>query len=98
MSSRMTRTAWKPGQELNIPPADGLLYRWKEGDTIEKVAAQYRAKPEDIINWPGNNLDLSDPRPQPGQWVMIPGGSARDQSPDGGCGQRALRGDLQCAV
>lgn len=61
----------KPGQELQIPPIDGLLYQWKEGDAIETVAATYRAKAEDIVNWPGNNLDLSDPRPQPGQWVMI---------------------------
>lgn len=71
----------KPGQELQIPPTDGLLYQWKEGDTIEKIAAQYRAKTEDIVNWPGNNLDLSDPRPQPGQWVMIPGGWRETKTP-----------------
>lgn len=71
----------KPGQELQIPPTDGLLYQWKEGDTIEKIAAQYRAKPEDIINWPGNNLDLSNPQPKPNQWVMIPGGWRESKAP-----------------
>jgi len=64
----------KPGQELQIPPTDGLLYQWQDGDSIENIAAEYHAKPEDIINWFGNNLDLSDPNPQVGQWVMIPGG------------------------
>lgn len=71
----------KPGQELQIPPTDGLLYQWKEGDTIEKIAAQYHAKPEDIINWPGNNLDLSNPQPKPNQWVMIPGGWRESKAP-----------------
>jgi murein DD-endopeptidase MepM/ murein hydrolase activator NlpD len=64
----------KPGQELYIPPTDGILYQWKDGDTIDKIAAEYRAKTEDIINWPGNDLDLSNPQPSAKQWVMIPGG------------------------
>ncbi|GAB4486630.1 MAG: M23 family metallopeptidase [Anaerolineales bacterium] len=64
----------KPGQELSVPPTDGLLYQWKKGDTIESVAAEYKAKTEDILTWPGNNVDLTNPGFQPGQWVMIPGG------------------------
>jgi murein DD-endopeptidase MepM/ murein hydrolase activator NlpD len=64
----------KPGQELNIPPTDGLLYEWKDGDTIDGVAAAYKANAEDIINWPGNDVDLTDPQFKAGQMVMIPGG------------------------
>jgi murein DD-endopeptidase MepM/ murein hydrolase activator NlpD len=64
----------KPGQELNIPPTDGLLYQWKDGDAIDKIAAKYEAVSEDIVNWPGNGLDLTNPKPKAGQWVMIPGG------------------------
>jgi murein DD-endopeptidase MepM/ murein hydrolase activator NlpD len=64
----------KPGQELFIPPTDGILYKWKDGDTIEKIAAAYKAKAEDIITWPGNDLDLTNPSPKADQWVMIPGG------------------------
>lgn len=64
----------RPGQELSVPPTDGVLYKWKAGDTIEKVAAAYKAKTEDILNWPGNNLDLTDPQPAVDQLVMIPGG------------------------
>lgn len=64
----------RPGMELTIPPVDGLLYTWKEGDTLEKVAGEFDAKPEDILNWPGNNIDLTNPEIKPGTVVMIPGG------------------------
>lgn len=64
----------KPGQELMVPPTDGILHQWQEGDTLEAVAAEYEAKTEDILYWPGNNLDLTNPQPKTGQWVMVPGG------------------------
>ena len=64
----------KPGMELNIPPMDGLYYEWKEGDTFETVADKFSADPEDIINFPGNKIDLTDPKVEPGMKVMIPGG------------------------
>jgi murein DD-endopeptidase MepM/ murein hydrolase activator NlpD len=65
----------RPGMELLIPPADGLYYEWKEGDTLEQVAAKFDANPEDILNFSGNDLDLTDPKFKPGTKVMIPGGS-----------------------
>jgi murein DD-endopeptidase MepM/ murein hydrolase activator NlpD len=71
----------KPGQELNIPPIDGLLYRWKDGDSLEKIASEYKAKLDDIVNWPGNNFDLADPQPSADQWVMIPGGWRESKAP-----------------
>lgn len=63
-----------PGMELTIPPVDGLMYTWKDGDTIQKVADEFKAQADDILNWPGNNIDLTDPKIQPGTVVMIPGG------------------------
>lgn len=63
-----------PGMKLTIPPVDGLLYTWKDGDTLQKVADEFDAKVDDILNWPGNNLDLTNPQIQPGTVVMIPGG------------------------
>ena len=63
-----------PGMELKIPPADGVYYQWKEGDTLEGVAQEFKAKVEDILNWPGNRLDLTNPRVQPGQYVLVVGG------------------------
>jgi murein DD-endopeptidase MepM/ murein hydrolase activator NlpD len=65
----------RPGQELNVPPTDGILYQWKAGDTLDKVAMQYKAKADDILNWPGNNIDLTNPIFKAGDLVMIPGGS-----------------------
>jgi murein DD-endopeptidase MepM/ murein hydrolase activator NlpD len=64
----------KPGIELLIPPTDGIYYQWKDGDTLEAVAGQYKASVDDILNWPGNDIDLTNPQIAPGSWVMIPGG------------------------
>jgi len=62
------------GMVLKIPPSDGVLYQWKEGDTFEKVAGQFGVKPEDIINWPGNKLDLTNPQAKPEDWIFVPNG------------------------
>ncbi len=63
------------GQELLIPPTDGVLYIWKEGDTVDKIAASFKADPDDILLYPGNKIDIADPQIEVGQPVMIPGGS-----------------------
>jgi murein DD-endopeptidase MepM/ murein hydrolase activator NlpD len=78
----------KPGMELTIPPVDGLYYEWKDGDTFESVAEKFDATADDIINFPGNDIDLTDPKVTPGTLVMVPGGS-RDL--------RAWEQDLQTA-
>jgi murein DD-endopeptidase MepM/ murein hydrolase activator NlpD len=65
----------KPGMNLVIPPTDGILYKWQDGDTLQKVAGEYTAKTDDIINYPGNDVDLTNPEFKPGTLVMIPGGS-----------------------
>jgi murein DD-endopeptidase MepM/ murein hydrolase activator NlpD len=62
------------GQVLNVPPVDGVLYQWQEGDTFDSVAGAFDAKVEDILTWPGNNLDLAKPSVEVGKYVMIPGG------------------------
>jgi murein DD-endopeptidase MepM/ murein hydrolase activator NlpD len=65
----------KPGMDLIIPPVDGIYYTWKEGDTLEKVAGDFHATVDDILNFPGNDVDLTNPDFKPGTLVMIPGGS-----------------------
>ncbi len=65
----------KPGMNLVIPPVDGIYYTWKEGDALEKVAGEYHATVDDILNFPGNDVDLTNPDFKPGTLVMIPGGS-----------------------
>lgn len=62
------------GQELKIPPVDGIFYEWKEGDVLEKVAEKFNANVQDILEYPGNNLDIANPVIEPGTSIMIPGG------------------------
>lgn len=70
-----------PGQELNILPADGVLYEWNAGDGLNGVAAFFGVTPEDIVNWPGNNLnsdtlgEWSRPNIEPGTPIFVPGGT-----------------------
>ena len=64
-----------PGMDVIIPPVDGIYYKWKANDTLEKVAAQFRADPQSILTWPGNKLDVTKPDIKPDSYVMIPGGS-----------------------
>lgn len=64
----------KPGQVLKIPPTDGIYYQWNENDSLESVADEFNATVEDILNYPGNDIDLTDPKVESGSWVMVPGG------------------------
>lgn len=67
------------GQVLRIPPTNGILYEWKDGDTVETVARTFKASVDDILNWTGNKLDLTNPEIDPGDLVMIPGGQREFQ-------------------
>jgi murein DD-endopeptidase MepM/ murein hydrolase activator NlpD len=68
------------GQEILIYPMDGAVHQWYEGDGLNGVAKYYGVTPEDIINYPANNLnpetigDYSNPNIEPGTMVFIPGG------------------------
>ena len=62
------------GVQLNIPPVDGILYKWKQWDELDKISAEYHAPVEDILLYPGNNLDITDPVIEPGALIMIPNG------------------------
>ena len=70
----------RPDQVLIVPPTNGILYEWKEGDTVESVAAAYSADPDDILSWFGNHLDLTNPEIEPGTTVMVPGGEREFQN------------------
>jgi len=73
-------TALSIGVDLVIPPTDGILYTWKQGDTLTKIADQYYADTASIESWPSNHLEISNPVIAPGSLVMIPGGSSVIQS------------------
>jgi murein DD-endopeptidase MepM/ murein hydrolase activator NlpD len=63
-----------PGMLLNVPPVNGVYYQWHEGDTFEALAGMFDAKVQDIIGYEGNNLDLTNPQVDVGQWIMVPNG------------------------
>ncbi|NIM94272.1 MAG: peptidoglycan DD-metalloendopeptidase family protein [Anaerolineales bacterium] len=68
----------RPGQELNILPVNGVLHRWSAGEGLNGVASFYGVTADDIINWPGNNLNLDIDRAAPaieeGTALVVPGG------------------------
>ena len=69
----------KPNQVLNILPVDGIYYQWKEGDNLNNVAQTFKANSKEVINYSGNNFDLTEIDDtgsviDPGQWLIIPGG------------------------
>jgi murein DD-endopeptidase MepM/ murein hydrolase activator NlpD len=61
-----------PGQELIIPPADGILYWAVEGDTVETIAAAFSVDPALIRDFAFNNVPGTS-QPTPGQPILIPG-------------------------
>lgn len=71
LSSR--NVSLKAGQELTILPVSGVLYTIKGGDTIQSIAKQFKADPQDIIAF--NNLDEGTPLPK-GIKIVIPDGQA----------------------
>jgi murein DD-endopeptidase MepM/ murein hydrolase activator NlpD len=70
-----------PGQKLNILPLDGVLYTWHAGDGLNGVSKYFGVTPEDIINWPANNLtaekvgDFTNPNIEAGTQLFVPNGS-----------------------
>lgn len=71
----------QPGQVLKILPTNGLIYRWNNGDGLNKVAEYYGVTPEAIINWPANGLsletigDFAFPNIPAGTEIFVPGGT-----------------------
>ncbi|MCW5873772.1 MAG: M23 family metallopeptidase [Anaerolineales bacterium] len=82
----------KPGQVLNIPPVDGMLVTYRTGESLYAIAenASYSTNVtiNDIIEWPGNDLDPYETDPDnpnipDGFQLIIPNGSRllRDWGP-----------------
>ena len=64
----------RPDQELLISPVTGVVRVVHEGDTVDGLASVYRADAEDIINWPGNQLDPDNPALIEDSVIVVPGG------------------------
>lgn len=69
----------QPGQELNILPVNGTYHQWREGESLYRVAEYYGVDPLEIVQYPGNHLDIYDfdldnPSFEIGQMLIVPGG------------------------
>jgi murein DD-endopeptidase MepM/ murein hydrolase activator NlpD len=78
----------EPGQELNIPPVDGVLHTYHSGESLIAIAEQYETTAQQIVEWPGNELDpyetnLENPGIPDGTQLIVPGGQRelRDWGP-----------------
>ncbi|WP_165782236.1 M23 family metallopeptidase [Leptospira brenneri] len=67
-----------PGQILNIPNKQGLVYKLKKGDTLAKVADYYKVKIDDIYS--ENQLEDYDLF-KSGQKVFLPGAVIPETGP-----------------
>jgi len=63
------------GQKLMVLPVNGVYHTVEKGDTIASIAKKYKAKPNDIVNFAGNDLDPRKPTLKVGQKLIVPGGS-----------------------
>jgi LysM repeat protein len=65
----------RPGQELSILPVNGTYYEWQPGDTLGAVASFFGVDPQDIVDWPGNQIAPDSPEAiEPGTWLVVPDG------------------------
>jgi murein DD-endopeptidase MepM/ murein hydrolase activator NlpD len=62
------------GQELLIPPVDGLIYQVEDGDTLEAVARRFEIDQTRVVAEPINQLRDASQALQPGQTLFLPGG------------------------
>lgn len=66
----------KIGDTLNIPPVDGALHEAKEGDTLESIALEHGVPVNEIVNYSGNEFDLTQPTLKVGKLVIVPNGTS----------------------
>lgn len=66
----------KIGDVFNIPPVDGVLHKVKEGDTLESIALKHRVEAGEIINYSGNEFDLTKPALESGRLLIVPNGTS----------------------
>lgn len=64
-----------PGQELIIPPVDGVMHVVRPGDTLSTLALKYKVSVEEIVDFPLNNLKSADSPINRGRQLIIPNGT-----------------------
>ena len=67
----------KAGDKLSILPVDGVLHVAEEGDTIEELESLHGVPPQEILEYLGNEFDLTQlPQLTAGQQIIIPNGTS----------------------
>ena len=70
-----------PGTTIFILPVDGVYHTWSAGEGLGAVSNYYGVTPEDIINYPANNLSAdtigsyASPNIAAGTRLVVPGGT-----------------------
>ena len=59
------------GHELLIPPGEGALYKVKDGDTVEDVAARFKVDPAVVMSY--NRVYFEPEHFAVGQLIFVPG-------------------------
>ncbi len=62
------------GQELVIPPANGLIAEVETGDSIEGLARRFKVEPKIILEEPVNGLEDINQQLAPGRNLFVPDG------------------------
>jgi LysM repeat protein len=64
-----------PGQELIIPPVDGVMHVVRAGDTLSTLAVKYKVTVEEIVGYPLNSLKSANSPINSGKQLIIPNGT-----------------------
>lgn len=74
-SNNLKNDLIKPGQQLQIPPFDGVIHKVETGDTVYSIAKKYNVTAQNIANFPLNDFADSDTFAlSSGQILFVPGG------------------------
>ena len=63
------------GDELIIPPVDGVLHIVRGGDTLSSLAAKYKVTVNEIVAYPLNSLESAGTPINSGKQLIIPNGT-----------------------
>ena len=64
----------RPGDSLSILPVDGAIHIVTSGDTLGRIASDYKVTVDDIVGYAGNNLADANAPLSIAMKLVIPGG------------------------